>query len=119
MFKHKKITIKGKEYYQTIYVNKHKTKSYYLNGKCHREDGPAVESAAGSKFWYIKDKLHREDGPAVEYISGTKEWWQNDQLHRLDGPAIEVFDGTKELWINDVKYTKEEYNKLCLNIKKI
>ena len=53
----------------------------YINadGKYHREDGPAIEEADGSKFWYIHDKLHREDGPAVEYADGGKEWYIHDE----------------------------------------
>jgi len=39
-------------------------KVWYLNGKHHREDGPAVEDADGTKKWFLNDKLHREDGPA-------------------------------------------------------
>ena len=42
------------------------TKEWWLNGKLHREDGPAVERANGNKAWFLNDKLHREDGPAVE-----------------------------------------------------
>lgn len=30
-------------------------KSWYLNGKLHREDGPAVEGANGYKAWYVND----------------------------------------------------------------
>jgi hypothetical protein len=45
-----------------------------LNGKLHREDGPAVECSNGNKLWYINGKLHREDGSAVEYADGYKEW---------------------------------------------
>ena len=41
-------------------------KSWYLNGKRHREDGPAIEDADGDKFWYLNGKQHREDGPAIE-----------------------------------------------------
>ena len=29
------------------------TKHWYLNGKRHREDGPAFEGANGSKSWYL------------------------------------------------------------------
>ena len=29
------------------------TKVWHLNGKCHREDGPAVELANGNKAWYL------------------------------------------------------------------
>jgi hypothetical protein len=31
----------------------------------------------GDKEWYLNGKLHREDGPAVEYSSGTKVWYLN------------------------------------------
>ena len=33
----------------------------------------------GDKHWYLNGKLHREDGPAVEYANGDKEWWLNDE----------------------------------------
>jgi len=42
----------------------------------------------GTKSWYLNDKLHRTDGPAVEYANGTKRWYLNDKLHRTDGPAV-------------------------------
>ena len=31
----------------------------------------------GTKFWYLNGKRHREDGPAVEYADGTKYWYLN------------------------------------------
>jgi len=34
---------------------------------------------SGSKFWHLNNELHREDGPAVEYADGSKEWWLNDE----------------------------------------
>ena len=40
-------------------------------------------------------QLHREDGPAVEYADGTREWWLNDERHREDGPAVEYPNGTR------------------------
>ena len=55
-----------------------KAKLWCLNGKPHREDGPAIECADGTKEWYLNGKRHREDGPAVEWADGTKEWWLND-----------------------------------------
>ena len=33
---------------------------YTLNGKLHREDGPAVEDANGTKFWYLNGKEYTE-----------------------------------------------------------
>ena len=80
----------------------------------HREDGPAIEFADGSKSWYLNNQLHREDGPAIEYADGTKFWYLNDQLHREDGPAIEYADGISigisEANILTAKLTKSFYN---------
>jgi hypothetical protein len=48
---------------------------WFLNGKLHREDGPAVEWTNGSKSWYLNGNLHREDGPAIEWEAkdGSKQ----------------------------------------------
>jgi hypothetical protein len=87
------------------------SKTWYLKGKCHREDGPAVEYADGSKAWYLNGKLHRENGPAIECADGDKSWWINGKLHREDGPAIEYADGCKYWYLNDERLTKKEFNK--------
>ena len=52
-------------------------KFWHLNGKRHREDGPAVEYANGNKYWYLNGKQHREDGPAAEHSDGAKYWYLN------------------------------------------
>ena len=64
---------------------------YYIKGTyiLHREDGPAIERADGSKFWYKNNKLHREDGPAIEYVSGYKEYYYNGK--RFDCKTTEEF----------------------------
>jgi hypothetical protein len=62
-----------KTYEVRIYPNG--DKYWYLNGKYHREDGPAIEWSNGDKSWYLMGKLHREDGPAFEGSNGHKEWW--------------------------------------------
>jgi hypothetical protein len=54
-------------------------KYWYLNGKRHRTDGPAVVGAHGAKCWYLNGKRHRTDGPAVVYASGAKHWYLNDK----------------------------------------
>ena len=69
------------------------------DGQLHREDGPAIEYADGSKFWYLNGELHREDGPAIDEY-GSKYWYINGKLHREDGPAIERANGTKEWFLN-------------------
>ena len=48
------------------------TKEWLLNGKRHREDGPAVEWADGTKAWFLNDKQYT-----------YKEWYQKT-LHNVD-----------------------------------
>jgi len=90
----------------------------------HREDGPAVEYADGSKYWYNEGKLHREDGPSIEYADGSKYWYNEGKLHREDGPAvewadgstingwtIEGADGSKYWYLENQNYSEEGYLK--------
>tara|TARA_B110000503_G_C6889635_1_gene306170 strand:- start:186 stop:446 length:261 start_codon:yes stop_codon:yes gene_type:complete len=56
-------------------INNYGDKIWRLNGKRHREDGPALESVSGSKYWFLNDNLHREDGPACEWSDGYKHWY--------------------------------------------
>jgi len=63
-----------------INIHDNYNKIWYLNGKIHREDGPACECVNGDKFWYKNGKMHREDGPAVEYASGIKYYWYNGEF---------------------------------------
>jgi hypothetical protein len=85
-------------------------KYWYLNGKFHREDGPAVEDSDGDKGWYLNGKLHREDGPAIERINGDKFWYLNGKRHREDGPAREYSNGGKYWYLNGESITQEEFN---------
>ena len=58
-----------------IIANANGSREWYLNGKCHREDGPAVERANGSCEWYLNGICHRENGPAVEWADGYRAWY--------------------------------------------
>jgi len=101
------------KYEVKVYQCGHKV--WYLNGKQHREDGPAVEWADGSKEWYLNGEIHREDGPAVEYANGDKSWYLNGKCYTesehkaemarrnntCDGKTV-VIDG-KEYRLNEVK----------------
>ena len=40
-------------------TNSYGDKEWRLNGVLHREDGPAIEWANGSKFWYYQGKQIR------------------------------------------------------------
>jgi hypothetical protein len=93
------------EYTVKVYGNR---TEWYLNGELHREDGPAIEWASGTKNWFINGKFHREDGPAREWADGTKFWYLNGELHREGEPAIEWYDGDKSWWLNGEQVTKDE-----------
>jgi hypothetical protein len=62
----------------------------------------------GTKRWYLNGKLHREDGPAIEWPNGTKYWVLNGIWHREDGPAIEEPDGLKSWYLNNKKVTWQQ-----------
>jgi hypothetical protein len=104
-----------KEY--TVKVCDDGTKFWFLNGKHHREDGPAIEWADGSKTWYLNDKYHREDGPAIEWADGSKFWFLNNKLHREDGPAIEWAGGSKSWFLNGEEYSEENFRKKTSPVK--
>jgi hypothetical protein len=88
-----------------------------INGKYHRENGPALEYPGGDKFWYLNGKLHREDGPAVEYTNGDKYWYLNGKLHREDGPAIEYAYGRKVWYLNDIKIDVKDNDEFLRIVK--
>ena len=67
--------------------------------------------ANGTKEWYLNGKLHREDGPAYEGTNGTKYWCLNGNRHREDGPAIEDANGSKWWFLNGKCLTEEQFNK--------
>src|ERR1700691_6274019 len=70
---------------------------YYLNGKKHREDGPAIICRDGTLFHYLNGKCHREDGPAFIKHDGREEWYLNS-IH----VTKEVNDWIKENNIPEV-----------------
>ena len=98
---------------QFIHIDKCGNKRFYSDREMtiyHREDGPAIEHANGTKYWYLNGKLHREDGPAVEWVDGDKSWFLNGVRHREDGPAIEYADGDKSWFLNGERLAEEEFN---------
>ena len=99
-----------KKYYVTVDV--FGNTRWCKDAKCevlHRENGPAVEYADGSKIWYQNGQLHRTDGPAIDRANGHKEWWQNHQPHRTDGPAVIFEDGDKYWYIKGVRMSEAEF----------
>ena len=71
------------------------------------------EYADGSRYWYLNGKLHRENGPAIEVeYDGRlhREWWLNDKRHREDGPSIEWAIGARAYHLNGVMLSEEQFN---------
>jgi len=101
---------------------------WYLEGRRHRDEGPALITAAGERQWFAHGQRHREDGPAWIHVDGGLSWWQqgrvhrdgapalidaavddgarvreawyrHGELHRVDGPAVILGDGTRQWWL--------------------
>jgi hypothetical protein len=39
----------------------------------------------GDKEWYLNGKRHRVDGPAIEWPDGTKRWYLHGIYYHFDG----------------------------------
>ena len=87
-------------------INRNK-QEWRLNGKLHREDGPAF-ILGDCQAWFLNGLLHRVDGPA--YIDGYYQGWYNNGLrHRVDGPAY--INGDYHAWyLNGKQSTEQEFN---------
>ena len=75
-------------------------KIHWLDGQYHRnlkERGPAIEYLDGFKSWYVEGKLHREDGPAIIRASS---WYLNGKKIKSSHPKSKKF---KTRWIKLVK----------------
>ena len=59
----------------TLRVGPDGTKSWRLNGKFHRLDGPAIECTDGTKAWFINGKEYSEN----EF---NKEIWDRNPTRR-------------------------------------
>ena len=40
-----------------------------------------VKVINGDRYWYVNGKRHREDGPACEYANGTRVWYLNGESY--------------------------------------
>lgn len=93
---------------------------WYLNGKLHREDGPAFINPGISEEWYMNGERHREDGPAMIEPNGNKDWFIHGKRHREDGAAREYHNDWKEWYLNGIRYSEEDWlvriNQRVINI---
>ena len=90
---------------------------YDESGDRHNEHGPSIIHSSGTKIWFIHGKIHREDGPAL-MTSLSEIWYYQGMIHRLNGPA----ENSKEInelcyYINDKQYSKRNYNKVLFWVR--
>jgi hypothetical protein len=73
----------------------------------------------GDKYWYLHGKYHRTDGPAIEYVNAYKAWYFHGERHRTDGPAVEYASGYKAWYYEGEKIicqSTQEFQRL-INLK--
>lgn len=102
------------------------------NGVLHNPYGPAKIRKDGSYRWEINGKLHREDGPAFICPSGKdfrhqrdddgvpvgvepeiecpiEAWYTHGKKHNPKGPAVKWLDGRQEYWLDGEELKQEEW----------
>lgn len=58
--------------------------------------------------WMLDGRLHRLDDPAIETANGDKQWCINNKIHREEGPAI-IKDGQEKWYLEGTEYTRKRY----------
>jgi hypothetical protein len=80
-------------------------KYWLLNGRYHREDGPAVVLPSGYEEWYLNGRFHREDGPAAYHPNGTKYWFLNG--NRVSWQQVFKKAKTEEIELRILSYVDD------------
>jgi hypothetical protein len=83
----------------TVRVLKDGTRFWKLNGKLHREDGPAIEDPVLAREWFLNGVRHRTDGPAIEQSNGGRYWFLNGEQVTEEA----VMKPTKELTVTEIE----------------
>nr|QBK85436.1 MAG: hypothetical protein LCMAC101_00230 [Marseillevirus LCMAC101] len=99
-----KIVRKGQE--KSSYLVKY----WYRHGKNYREDNqPTMVNSNGQMEWYdLEGKLHRDKGPARIFPDDCFEWYQHGNIHRdeCDYPASICVNGGRR-WYRNGKLHRE------------
>jgi len=56
----------------------------------------------GDKHWFLCGKLHREDGPAIEYANGDRFWYLNGEEY-TESEFNAKMHLTKELSVAEIE----------------
>ena len=81
-------------------------------------DGSSYKCLNRSQYWYLNGKCHRTDGPAVIYADGSQYWFLNARVHRTDGPAIIFANGAQRWYLNGIERTEKEHAAAVKKMKK-
>jgi hypothetical protein len=68
--------------------------------------------------YHLNGRLHRDNGPAIIYNDGSEYWFQYDRLHNTNGPAIILPFGMKRYYINDKQYSLNDYKLIIFTLYK-
>ena len=105
---------------QYIKIDEKGNKFYYSNKAMtilHRKDGPAVDNPS-YEGWYINGKLHREYGPALTYKNGDCFWYVNGkEVTNREHHAYFNPPKLKTININGKVFTVEQLNDLIKTAK--
>jgi len=116
--KYTKPKVKKRRYWE----NNGRYKIYYLNGQSYKDGGPTIyriynkDNMIDEEDYRLDGKLHREDGPAQTFYFKNGQiihefYYLNGKHHREDGPAeIRYINGKierKYYYLNDEKITDE------------
>jgi len=63
-----------------------------------------IEFNDGTKGWIVNGRNHREDGPAVEYNDGDKYWFLNDKEYSFEEWCNELNKTDEEKVFLRLKY---------------
>ena len=53
---------------------------------------------SGDKLWFLNGKLHREDGPAIEWSDGLKQWYLKGELYSEEFLFLKALEGKSILF---------------------
>lgn len=100
---------------QLIYITNLQWIRFNYSSVLSRKDGPAVESLDGSlKEWFVNGKLHRIDGPAIVSTGSLKQYFlDGEEIHSdwFDDMISEVRDMHPALRITDPRWWVRDFNK--------
>jgi hypothetical protein len=69
-------------------------------------DRPTRVNVDGSMEWTVNGKRHRENGPAIVRPNGAREYWLNGHMHRVEAPAYFGPYGATRWMIKSVDITE-------------